>query len=166
MSARDPEAMARSLDRNLRALLLRLADGEPTFDPLFGLEEGKAIIAATRRGLLTRAHQLTSFGREVAESCQPPKWTAAIPPCFTNYAEGVYDRVTLASPDEGELFRSRPIHGRAQPTYLDAGLAAEASRQQANAESELSRLLAHARRIADLLYADDLAAAKRYEVKP
>lgn len=54
-------------DANLRALLLRLADGDTTFEPMAGLEEGMALASAKRRGLLGREHRLTALGLALAK---------------------------------------------------------------------------------------------------
>lgn len=135
-AARVPATVAKSIDHDLRALLLRLADGEPTFDPMFGLEEGKAIISGTKRGLLTSTHQLTPLGREVAELCRPPKWTAAI-------RSG---QVAIDKPD-GEV----EFIGAWE--YEPGGW-------------EIREAFDRAQRVVDLLNADELAKAKVYGSKP
>jgi hypothetical protein len=119
---------------NLRALLLRLLDGDRWRDPSLPLVP--VSIAAETLGLLDREHAftLTPLGREAAERLRPQPWRVA-----KHQAD-----VELVRPDG--TVRS----------FGDPGPSINA----------WTRLYDEAERIAALLTADDLRAAKAYRVEP
>ena len=156
MSApRDPAALAKTIaakDPDLRALLLRLADGEEWRDTPTGVGPrlcNRPLAAARRTGLAAFPEgmegmwamlQLTPTGREVAEHCRPPKWTAA------RERGGSGGHVVIDKPD-GEV------------DFISAWENQPGSR-------DLRDAFDRAQRVVDLLNADDLARAKIYGAKP
>ena len=146
MSAkRTPEQIAADLaktpqGRNVRALLLRIADGEcktlMVSWPEMNSDEQECYRLALRDGSKRRLLDsilvtLTPLGRDVAEACRPKPWTT---------------RTTAAVPERERCFVRRPTGEHALTVDSPIG------------EPVLGE------RIAALLTADDMRAAKRFEV--